>query len=96
MLIPISSELKEIAEQYPLSYREVYALSVVIDDRKDLEKAIRQIVVFGMTTELYLIKMCHFSPMKVQELLYQPCTYGELPVGLEAAIDKIMSKGVNK
>ena len=37
MQIPISSELEDLAKQYPLSYREVYALSIGVEKDK-LEK----------------------------------------------------------
>ena len=48
MQIPISSELEDLAKQYPLSYREVYALSVGVEKEK-LETTIRQITGFGMS-----------------------------------------------
>lgn len=78
MQIPISSELEDLTKQYPLSYREVYALSTGVEKEK-LEVAIRQIIGFGMSVEGYLIKMCYFSPVRVRELLYSPCSYVRLP-----------------
>lgn len=78
MQIPISSELEDLTKQYPLSYREVYALSTGVEKEK-LETTIRQITGFGMSVEGYLIKMCYFSPVRVRELLYSPCSYVRLP-----------------
>lgn len=76
MQIPVSEELQRLASQYPLSYREVYALNVsTLVGVEDLEAVIKQITGFGMSVEEYLIKMCHLRPMTVQELLYQPCEY---------------------
>ena len=79
MQIPISFELEDLTKQYPLSYREVYALSIGVEVEKEkLETAIRQITGFGMSVEEYLIKMCHLSPIRVQELLYSSCSYVRL------------------
>lgn len=89
MQIPISSELEDLAKQYPLSYREVYALSIGVEKEK-LETAIRQITGFGMSVEGYLIKMCYFSPVRVQELLYSPCSYVSL-----SDINKLKEQKVN-
>lgn len=76
MQIPVSEELQRLASQYPLSYREVYALNVsTLVGVEGLEAVIKQITGFGMSVEEYLIKMCHLRPMTVQELLYQPCEY---------------------
>lgn len=76
MQIPVSEELQRLASQYPLSYREVYALNVsTLVGVEGLEAVIKQITGFGMWVEEYLIKMCHLRPMTVQELLYQPCEY---------------------
>lgn len=93
MQIPISLELLELedlAKQYPLSYREVYALNVGVDEEL-LEPTIRQITAFGITVEEYLIKMCHLSPARVQELLYSSCSYVR-PV---TTLDKVL-KNINK
>jgi hypothetical protein len=89
MQIPISSELEDLAKQYPLSYREVYALSIGVEKEK-LETTIRQITGFGMSVEGYLIKMCYFSPVRVRELLYSPCSYVRL-----SDVNKLKEQKVN-
>lgn len=94
MQIPISSELEDLAKQYPLSYREVYALSVGVEKEK-LETAIRQITGFGMSVEGYLIKMCYFSPVRVRELLYSPCSYVRLDNKALNDINKLKEQKVN-
>lgn len=94
MQIPISSELEDLAKQYPLSYREVYALSVGVEKEK-LETAIRQITGFGMSVEGYLIKMCYFSPVRVRELLYSPCSYVRLDNKVLNDINKLKEQKVN-
>lgn len=92
MQIPISPKLEDLAKQYPLSYREIYALNVGVDEEL-LEPTIQQITAFGITVEEYLIKMCHLSPVRVQELLYSSCSYVR-PVAT-IGIDKVL-KNVNK
>lgn len=76
MQIPITEELEKLAKQYPLSYREIYALSTSTPvEIEGLETVIKQITGFGMSVEEYLLKMCHLRPMTVQELLYSSCSY---------------------
>lgn len=94
MQIPISSELEDLARQYPLLYREVYALSIGVEKEK-LETAIRQITGFGMSVEEYLIKMCYFSPVRVRELLYSPCSYVRPDNKVLNDINKLKEQKVN-
>lgn len=76
MQISLTEELEKLASQYPLSYREIYALNMgTLVDIEGLELIIKQITGFGMSVKEYLIKKCHLTPMKVQELLYSPCEY---------------------
>lgn len=92
MTIIIQDDLQKLASQYPLSYREIYALNSCMLDKDSLELAIQQITSFGMSVEEYLIKICHLRPQTVQDLLYQPCEYTYLTLLGENNVNNVWRK----
>lgn len=77
MLIPVMDMLKEITSQTTFSYREVYAVYKYAETMEEVEKHLQWIAVSGMSVSEYLMKFHGTSPVRVSELLYEPCTYYE-------------------